>query len=124
VLVYLDGVAVNALEDSDPARGFPSLGAAPSRASGRPAVASSTGTALSPSGAGRSTPVGAAIAAAQGASVSNPTRSSAALPPFDINSIAVSRIAAMEVYPEGAPAQTPYGGGSKCGVVLLWSKPR
>jgi len=124
VLVYLDGVAVNALEDSDPARGFPLLGAAPSRAGAKPAGANPAGPALSPSGAGRSVPAGAAIAASQAASAPNPTRSSAALPPFDINAIALSGIAAMEVYPEGAPAQTQYGGGSRCGVVLLWSKPR
>jgi hypothetical protein len=124
VLVYLDGVAVNALEDTDPARGFPSFGAPPPRMSGRPSGSSTTGPTLSPSGSGRPAPVAAAIAASEAASVPNPTRSSAALPPFDINTIALSRIAAMEVYPEGAPAQTPYGGGSRCGLVLLWSKPR
>jgi hypothetical protein len=124
VLVYLDGVAVNALEDTDPARGFRALGAAPARVSGGSSGSSTTGSTLSPAGPGRSAPVAAAIAASQSTSIPNPIRSSAALPPFDINSISISRIAAMEVYPEGAPTQSSYGGGSKCPLVLLWSKPR
>jgi hypothetical protein len=123
VLVYLDGVPVNSLEDSDPARAFKSF--APSagpRTSGSSGSASS-GPTLG-AGAARSGPVGAAIAAAQASAVPNPIRSSSALPPFDINTIALSRVAAMEVYPDGAPALSSYGAGSHCGAVLLWTKPR
>ena len=123
VLVYLDGVPVNALEDSDPARAFRSF--APSGAS-RTAGSSSgnSGPTLASAGTTRTGPVAAAIAASQASSVPNPIRSSSALPPFDINSIALSRVAAMEVYPDGAPALSSYGGGSHCGAVLLWTKPR
>jgi hypothetical protein len=119
VLVFLDGVAVNALEDSDPARAFRALPSIPMRSPSGSGATTNSGT-----GTGRGGPVSAAIAAAQAGSAPNPTRASGALPPFDINGISLSQVAAMEVYPDGAPAQFPYGGGSSCGVVLLWSKPK
>ena len=120
VLVYLDGVAVNALEDSDPSRAFRSTTSIPApRANAASGTAGTTSNGTVPAGAHGAA---AAIAAAQANSVPNPIRQSAALPPFDINQISLSQIGAMEVYPDGAPKQMPYGGGSRCGVVLLWSK--
>ncbi len=120
VLVFLDGVPVNALEDTDPSRAFRSTPtiAVPRTTSAAPASSGSSGTPSVP----RAGVTAAAAAAAQANTVPNPIRNSAALPPFDINSISLSQIGAMEVYPDGAPSQMPYGGGSRCGVVLLWSK--
>jgi hypothetical protein len=121
VLVFLDGVAVNALEDSDPSRAFRTAQTivVPRSNSGSGAGgATSSGTVPAPRGPAAA----AAIAAAAASSMPNPIRQSAALPPFDINQIPLSQVGAMEVYPDGAPRQMPYGGGSRCGVVLLWSK--
>lgn len=120
VLVFLDGAAVNALEDSDPSRPFrTNTTIAAPRAT---APASTTTTSNAPTSGGRGMPGATAVANATSNSVPNPIRQSAALPPFDINTISLSQIGAMEVYPDGAPAQMPYGAGARCGVVLLWSK--
>src|SRR5581483_7502165 len=90
VLVYLDGVPVNALEDSDPARALRAISPV---VPAPPPV--STGGGSSGGRGGR----GAAIAASQAGSTLNPIRESGALPPFDINQLELSRVAAMEVYP-------------------------
>jgi hypothetical protein len=120
VLVFLDGVAVNALEGSDPSRPFRMSSTIPVPRT--TAAQSTTTTSSGPAGGGHLMPGATAVANASTNSVPNPIHESAALPPFDINAISLSRIGAMEVYPDGAPAQMPYGTGSRCGIVLLWSK--
>jgi hypothetical protein len=92
--------------------------AAPRQATPRPAAIPGTQPAAA-------TPAGStaqALAALAAAALPDPLRATGALPAFDINSVSISQVAAMEVYPEGAPPQLFYGGNAKCGVVLLWSK--
>ena len=123
VVVYLDGVPVNAGEGSDPARAQHALAPRTTTSGSRPGSTPTPAPAgTTPTGRGRAAAQASASAASR--SVPDPISGSAALPPFDINAISVTQLAAMEVYPEGGPTAASRGPLSKCGVVLLWSKPK
>jgi len=116
VLVYLDGVPVNGLEDTDPSRSVKALAPvslpSPVPAAPAPVPAASRGPA-------RTTTTAQSLSTSAATAIPDPLRATGALPPFDIDALSLSKVAAMEVYPdEGSAAST-----SKCGRVYLWSKP-
>ncbi|HXT18443.1 MAG TPA: hypothetical protein VN706_22640 [Gemmatimonadaceae bacterium] len=121
VEVYLDGVAVNALEGGDPARSVKAISSVKPPA--RPQPTGPAGQGSSPASTGGRGRGAAAVAQAAANAPPDPlAQASGQLPPFDINAISVTQIAALEVYPDGAPALMYAGAGGKCGLVLLWSK--
>jgi len=116
VLVYLDGVPVNGLEDTDPSRSVKAI--APVSIP-RPAPPAPAGQSPSSRGTARGTTTAQSLSTSAATAIPDPLRATGALPPFDIDALALSKVAAMEVYPdEGSAAST-----SKCGRVYLWSKP-
>jgi hypothetical protein len=120
VIVYLDGVAVNALEGGDPARSVRALAPGGAAAPRPAAPVRPTTTNQNPSGG----TTAQAIATMVAASAPDPLRASGALPAFDIDNISLGQIAAMEVYPSGGPGSLGIATSTKCGLVLLWSKPK
>lgn len=118
VIVYLDGVPINALEGNDPSRSVKVL--APINLPRPASVTSSAATNQPQSGRtpAQQGTTAAALSASAAAAIPDPLRSTGALPPFDIDAINLSRIAAMEVYPDGLSQSST----TKCGAVFLWSK--
>ncbi len=121
VQVFLDGVAVNSLEGMDPSRNLKAIAPGAAAAANRPT--SPVRPVSSSSGPGAGGITAQALSSIAAGATPDPLRASGALPPFDINTLSLSKVASMEVYPNGGPSELTPGVGSKCAVVLLWSKP-